>query len=496
MSLMRNRLLPVLPVLPLLPLLLIAVASRPAAAQTALQLRWELEEDVFQGPWARSRAAFVITNRDTRPLPTGGWAIYFNAMHQPQAGTTTTGFTIENVLGDLHRLMPGPGFAGLAPGDSARIRYLTGLIVNRSFAPNGPYIVFAGDSAAGHALKDYSAVLFQRPWQGDGRGPRVVTPEDQFALDAIIRDIPVTDLPPVFPTPVTVMRRAGELRLTAMPAVQAPDSLRNEAAFAEEVLRPVLGNARRGGGPALRLELGHVEGHTSPEAYELVVDPAQGIRIVGASPAGVFYGLQSLRSLLPPSPRGGLVLPAIRVVDAPRFGYRGLMRDVARTFQPKALVLRTLDLLARYKLNVFHFHITDDEGWRVEMPSFPELTAIGARRGHTVTSDARPAFIRRVLASTIEYVKIPRDVACDLKLKSTLGRLWINHSLAGWCDPGFQGQITLELQNLGPVPFVLQAGRRIAQLIFIAMESEPDVAYGEPGSSSHYQGQTGTTLAR
>lgn len=101
-----------------------------------------------------------------------------------------------------------------------------------------------------------------------------------------------------------------------------------------------------------------------------------------------------------------------------------------------------------------------------------------------------------VLASTIEYVRIPRTVACDLKLKSTLGRLWINHSLAGWCDPGFEGNITLELQNLGPVPFVLEADRRIAQLIFIAMESEPEVAYGEPGSSSHYQGQRGTTRAR
>jgi dCTP deaminase len=101
-----------------------------------------------------------------------------------------------------------------------------------------------------------------------------------------------------------------------------------------------------------------------------------------------------------------------------------------------------------------------------------------------------------VLASTMEIVRIPRQVACDLKLKSTLGRLWINHSMAGWCDPGFEGNITLELQNLGPEPFVLDAGRRIAQLIFISMESEPEVAYGEPGSSSHYQGQTGTTRAR
>ncbi len=101
-----------------------------------------------------------------------------------------------------------------------------------------------------------------------------------------------------------------------------------------------------------------------------------------------------------------------------------------------------------------------------------------------------------VLASTLEYVAIPRDVACDLKLKSTLGRLWINHSLAGWCDPGFRGNITLELQNLGPEPFVLEAGQRVAQLIFIRMESPPRIAYGEPGSSSHYQEQRGTTRAR
>jgi len=76
------------------------------------------------------------------------------------------------------------------------------------------------------------------------------------------------------------------------------------------------------------------------------------------------------------------------VVDAPRFGYRGFMLDVARNFHPKAVVLRTLDLLARYKINVLHLHLTDDEGWRVEIPSLPELTTVGARRGHPPDSDA------------------------------------------------------------------------------------------------------------
>src|SRR5207253_11001513 len=171
----------------------------------------------------------------------------------------------------------------------------------------------------------------------------------------------------------------GTLHLSAMPPVEASDSLRNEASFATDYLRPYIGGSRKASVPPLRLEVGTIEGQTSNEAYTLVVDPVQGIRIVGASPAGVFYGLQSLRSLLPPpTPRAGLTLPAIRVVDAPRFGYRGFMLDVARNFHPKSLVLRTLDLLARYKLNVFHLHLTDDEGWRIEMPGLPEVTAVGA----------------------------------------------------------------------------------------------------------------------
>lgn len=99
-----------------------------------------------------------------------------------------------------------------------------------------------------------------------------------------------------------------------------------------------------------------------------------------------------------------------------------------------------------------------------------------------------------ILATTQEYLKLPRDVVADLKLKSSLGRLWLNHSLSGWIDCNFQGQVTLELQNLGPYPRLLTAGMRVAQLVFLQMESEPDVAYGEQGRG-HYQGQAGATKA-
>jgi dCTP deaminase len=99
-----------------------------------------------------------------------------------------------------------------------------------------------------------------------------------------------------------------------------------------------------------------------------------------------------------------------------------------------------------------------------------------------------------ILATTAEEVHLPRDVVADLKLKSSLGRLWLNHSLSGWIDCNFQGQVTLELQNLGPYPRKLHSGMRVAQLVFLGMESAPEVAYGE-GGTGHYQGQKGTTRA-
>src|SRR5436309_4728852 len=382
-SRMRNRLLPALPAL----LVAAALTARPVAAQTSLQLRWELVGDSITNEWSSSRAVFTLTNRGTKALPPSGWAIYYNALHGARPGSVGAGFTIEDLPGDLHRLVPSAGFAGLARGASVRIPYVTDLLLNRSFAPQGPYIVFDDAKDVGVPLSDYVAAPFEHA--------SVASPEKQFALDSAIRDLAAGDLPPVFPTPVELTKGAGALRLTAMPPVEAPEALKTEAAFAAAYLRPYFSGTGKGVGPRLLLEVGSVEGQTSPEASSLLVDSVQGVRIVGASPAGVFYGLQSLRSLLPqPTPRAGLTLPAIRVVDAPRFGYRGFMLDVARNFHAKPLVLRTLDLLARCKLNVFHIHLTDDEGWRVEIPSLPELTAVGARRGHTLDSSRflQPAF--------------------------------------------------------------------------------------------------------
>ncbi|MFJ4961461.1 beta-N-acetylhexosaminidase [Streptomyces sp. NPDC088729] len=129
----------------------------------------------------------------------------------------------------------------------------------------------------------------------------------------------------------------------------------------------------------------------APEAYRLVVDAGTGVRITGGTAAGLFRGAQTFRQLLGPdafrrapiAPGRAWDLPALAVEDEPRFSWRGLMLDVSRHFLPKDDVLRYLDLLAAHKLNVFHFHLTDDQGWRIEIKRYPRLTETGAWRSRT-----------------------------------------------------------------------------------------------------------------
>ena len=260
--------------LPLLVLLLAATATS-SAAPTALALRWRLEEDVFPGSGpGTARAAFTLTNRDPRPLPARGWALYFNALHEPHQGSVGAGFRVERVTGDLQRLVPGGDFAGLAAGQSVEIEYRTSLLTNHSFAPVGPYVVLDDAPQVGHPVKDYEAAPFARGPQGEGRDPRRVTPEQQYALDSLVRDIPLAEVRAILPTPLRVEPGAGELRLAAMPAIEAPAELRAEAAFAADYLRAYFGKGPAAPSAAkLQLETGRIEGQSSPEAYALAVDP-------------------------------------------------------------------------------------------------------------------------------------------------------------------------------------------------------------------------------
>jgi hexosaminidase len=123
----------------------------------------------------------------------------------------------------------------------------------------------------------------------------------------------------------------------------------------------------------------------SKEAYNLTVSP-KGIILESPSPSGLFYGVQTLLQLMPPIKQklSEVVVPAVEIKDAPRFAWRGLHLDVGRHFMPKEFILKYLDYMAIHKFNTFHWHLTDDQGWRIEIQKYPKLTEIGSVRKETL----------------------------------------------------------------------------------------------------------------
>lgn len=209
--------------------------------------------------------------------------------------------------------------------------------------------------------------------------------------------------PAVVPAPAQMDWRVGAFALTPKSALrydaQAPGA-QAAAEFLAGALRPVTGYALpvkpAGGwfsdkaaditfaapaaGAALKLE-----------AYALRADP-RGARIAASDAAGFFYGAQTLRQLLPNAAFGGerstnqvWQIPGVEIEDAPRFAWRGVMLDEGRHFFGKAYVLRLLDQMALHKLNTFHWHLTEDQGWRIAIEKYPKLMEVSSKRSGSVT---------------------------------------------------------------------------------------------------------------
>ena len=118
---------------------------------------------------------------------------------------------------------------------------------------------------------------------------------------------------------------------------------------------------------------------TSPEGYYLTVTPKQ-IKVVAKTKVGAFYAMQTLLQLEAASKK----IPVVTIEDAPAFGYRGLMLDVGRHFMPISFIKQLLDVMAMQKMNNLHLHLTEDQGWRIEIKKYPKLTSVGSVRGGTL----------------------------------------------------------------------------------------------------------------
>ena len=204
----------------------------------------------------------------------------------------------------------------------------------------------------------------------------------------------------IVPIPRSFETGEGVFALDVSSAIALTDPSDAEA---REVVELWAGAVRAGTGLALpisadgALRVG-VDGSGGPESYRLTVSES-GISIAAGDHAGLFYGLQTLSQLLPPGLGDGagssqppIEIRSVRIDDAPRFPYRGMHLDVARHFFGPDFVKRYIDMLARYKINRFHWHLTEDQGWRIQIDRYPRLTEVGGYRAQTHVGHGREEF--------------------------------------------------------------------------------------------------------
>lgn len=201
----------------------------------------------------------------------------------------------------------------------------------------------------------------------------------------------------IIPEPVSITETSGNFTLTENTIINVNPVLRNIGEFLILLLLPATGfklkikditqQAQNNNSISLKL----IEDNTKlgTEGYILEINPEEVI-ISGTTPTGVFYGTQTLRQILPPEIEINHYLenlnweiPCLKIIDYPRFSWRGYMLDDARHFHGKEVVKRLFNLMALLKLNIFHWHLTDDQGWRIEIKKYPRLIEVGSKREET-----------------------------------------------------------------------------------------------------------------
>ena len=335
-------------------------------------------------------ATITLTNNGPA-LTSKNWAIYMSNVHETLR-VDNDQFKMTHIVGDLTRLEPTEKFKGIAAGASVEIPivneywqlFITDVMPRWyvTVADATPKIITSTDS---ENLTDF-VKPFGNQWKRVADDKNVLMqPASRFTKNSDVALLPAAQLRgQITPTPRSVKLHRADVDLSQGVKLQL-GALASDQAIAVQQRFALMGLQlnQRGYPVNTLINAAQFRGDEAVSGgYTLRITP-RGAEIVGYDRAGVYYGLMSLLSLVPTE--GKPVIATLEAQDAPRFAYRGAFLDVARNFHSKPAVLRMLDQMAAWKMNKFHFHLTDDEAWRIEIPGLPELTDVGSKRCHDLT---------------------------------------------------------------------------------------------------------------
>lgn len=256
-----------------------------------------------------------------------------------------------------------------------------------------------------------NTLVYMNQWGGAGAGKSLGLWDDKASADQPLAFVKAEDLLgeaenmlPLIPYPANLTRNEGTFNLKQLTAITTPAGDEAVARYAQEFATQL----EKASG--IKVPVNPTTAATSlvmtkdatlvHEAYKLTVNEA-GINIAAADSTGFFYAIQTLKQLMPhaiynrnsASTAIDWTVPCVEIADQPQLGHRGYMLDVARHFFSKTEVKRILDIMATYKMNRFHWHLTDDQGWRIDIPEYPKLAQVGAvRKGSFVNAGGSSKF--------------------------------------------------------------------------------------------------------
>ena len=308
--------------------------------------------------------SLVIKNTGAESFELQNWDLFFNSMY-PALKASTNDYTLSDLRGNLFQVA---FHRNLAPGDSLEVSYSSQYPISGiSTVPNGFYLLSKKDKSSVLKIDD---VIYHKitPSQQANRSYLENVYLKNTSLEKTAEDILI------FPTPKYVKQLHGKFHVNRILKVNASDA--EYRLFNRELSRFFVTQVDRTSNQA---DITLTQNTTlKKESYNLHISPDQ-VSLEYADFGGLLYGFKSLKSLYK-GLQDKAFLPCLTVKDEPRYAYRGFMMDIARNFRDKKFVLKYLDLMADYKLNVFHLHFIEDEAWRLEIPGIPELTEVGATR--------------------------------------------------------------------------------------------------------------------
>ncbi|MGR5267211.1 beta-N-acetylhexosaminidase [Vibrio astriarenae] len=332
--------------------------------------------------WASCNQVNMTLTNQGSAIDSSDWAIYFHSIRLI-LDVGNDQFKVTRVTGDLHKLEPTDKFDGFAENEEVVIPLIGEYwqLFETDFMPGAFVAAPNAEPRLIAALNTEDVASFVSGLEGDnlkrtpGDNNVFANALSRFDKNSDLTQQDVSTL--LLPTPISVV--AGEGKLDISSGLALPEGVFDELQIGALTERAQLLGVNLRGGQAVSIELSTElpTEYAKSGGYQLSISH-QGIEVVAFDKAGAFYAMQSVFGLVDienPSP-----LPNVRIHDAPRFEYRGVMVDVARNFHSKPAILATIDQMAAYKMNKLHLHLTDDEGWRLEIPGLPELTDVGSNR--------------------------------------------------------------------------------------------------------------------